>query len=136
MIRGFFRVTFPIFTDKSGIEGRSFLMGNLPFYIAHLPRKNQKMDFVFPPQILMAAATLPNNALTREIPACPPEAVKYFPKSPPPGPSPIKGREIPSYSICLPSPVAGEGRVRDHIPISSHLPFSRGNGEFRENVFV
>jgi hypothetical protein len=38
--------------------------------------------------------------------------------------------------ICLPSPLAGEGRVRGHIPNFSQLPFAkRGLGGF-ESYFL
>ena len=45
-----------------------------------------------------------------------------IPFLPPPCPSPVEGEGISScISIYLPSPLAGEGRVRGRIPIFSHL---------------
>jgi hypothetical protein len=44
-------------------------------------------------------------------------------------PSPLKGEENPFLiSLCSPSPLEGEGRVRGIISIFSHLPPSEGEG--------
>ena len=52
-----------------------------------------------------------------------PRRCEKIPFSPPPCPSPVEGEGISScISIYLPSPLAGDGRVRGNILIFLHLP--------------
>jgi hypothetical protein len=63
-----------------------------------------------------------------------PRRCEKIPFSPPPCPSPLEGEGNSSLnSTHLPSPLAGEGRVRGPLRIFSHLPLER-EGKVEENL--